>query len=37
MKKFEYPEIEVQIIETDDIITTSGGNGTETPPDEFGA
>lgn len=32
MKKFEPPEIEVEIFAVEDVITASG---TELPPDEF--
>lgn len=35
MKHFEIPEMEVVEFEVADVITTSGGNGTELPPDEF--
>ena len=31
MKKFEVPEIEVEKIEVEDVITASGGNDWETP------
>jgi len=38
MKKFETPVIEIAKFDVSDVITTStttGGNGTETPKDEF--
>lgn len=35
MKKFETPEIEIAKFSVADVITTSGGGGTITPPDEF--
>lgn len=37
MKKFENPEIQVEAFSVEDVITTSnqGGNGTETPDQEF--
>lgn len=35
MKKFEIPEIEVTKFAVEDVITTSGGNGTVLPDDEL--
>lgn len=35
MKQFEAPEMEIVQFEVADVITTSGGNGTEMPKDEF--
>jgi len=33
MKQYEAPTIEVVKFSIEDIVTTSGGNGTEMPPD----
>lgn len=35
MKQFMAPEMEVVKFDIADVITTSGGNGTEMPKDEF--
>ena len=35
MKEFETPEIQIVVFSVEDIITTSGGNGTIMPDDDF--
>jgi len=35
MKKFEYPMIEIESFSVEDVITASGGNGTEMEDDNL--
>lgn len=35
MKKFEMPEIQVEVFSVEDVVTTSGGNGTMLPDQGF--
>ena len=35
MKKFEMPEIQVEAFSVEDVVTTSGGNGTQLPEQGF--